>query len=650
MVSAAVGYADYASEVMADGPEAYYRFEESAGATSVADHSGNGHGSTAVSDVIFGEAGAVGKAGTCSNGYVRLDLQLSPAADDFSIEAIARFDVSDEARTFVSQDDGAGDGRILLSRNSGGQVFTRLGGEFNGSSSTIGQGAWHHIVMTVEKDTSGSAETIRFYINGQLAGSRTATAEFANGNWKLGSGMIGALDEVAIYTKVLSAERVADHHTAVTPVVEHTGNSPTHYVSTTGSGTYPYTSWTTAARFIQDAVDAAAAGDTVLVTNGTYSSASEISVTKAITIEGVNGREVTIIDGLDDHRCFNLGNSACTLSGFTIQNGNSIYGNGGLDGHLGGGVYCSGTNPLITHCTLSGNLAGENGGGSYEGTLNHCTLSGNEAGDKGGGSYSGTLNNCVISANEAGFGGGSAYGTLNNCTLMGNDALYEGGGSYQGSLKNCILWHNMASNTGGNWHDPTPDFDHCCSSGLSGTGNITADPQFLDAGGGDIRLKGGSPCIDAGATVAGITDDLDGNPRPIDGNFDSTASYDMGAYEYNPATTDSDSDGRMDDFEQQQGLDMFYDESSAISYGEAAGEASVTNNPAAYDLYTTNSIMDLDLGLLMLQASNTTMRMSLQLEQCTNLTDNVWTNAGDAVNWQLEAPGGKAFFRVRGRE
>lgn len=34
----------------------------------------------------------------------------------------------------------------------------------------------------------------------------------------------------------------------------------------------PYTNWTTAARFIQDAVDAAQTGDTVLVTNGVYSS------------------------------------------------------------------------------------------------------------------------------------------------------------------------------------------------------------------------------------------------------------------------------------------------------------------------------------------------------------------------------------------
>ena len=701
LVLAAVCCADYASEVMADSPEAYYRFEESAGATSVADSSGNGHGSTSVSDVIFGATGAVGKAGTFSNSYVRLDLQLSPKAGDFSIEVIARFDASDVARTFVSQDDGTGTGRILLSRNSGGTVFTRLGGEFNGSSSTTSQGAWHHIVMTVEKDTSGSAETIRFYINGQPAGTATATAEFANGNWKLGSGMIGMFDEVAIYTKVLTPERVADHYAAIIPVVEHTGNSPVHYVSTTGSGTYPYTNWTTAARFIEDAVDAAQAGDTVLVTSGTYTSGSEILVDTAITIESVNGREATIVDGQNTHRCFNLGNYACTLSGFTIQNGNA----GSSYGDDGGGVYSIGTSPVITHCTLSGNsavsgggsykgtlnnctLSGNSadrygggssygtlnnctlvgnsaswfGGGSWEGTLNNCTLSGNSASENGGGSSYGTLNNCTLSGNSATNGGGSYGGMLNNCTLSYNEAQIYGGGSAGGTLNNCIIYYNTATDSGDNWYDPTPEITWSCTTpNPSGTGNITTAPLFADPA---FHLQYNSPCIDAGTTIAGITDDLDGTPRPLDGDANGSAIPDMGAYEFASALVDSDSDGlsdgaevyiygtsvtnvdsdadgRTDGDEVAMGFHPDYDETPVFDHA--------VDNPALYGLYTSNSISDLDMGYMMIQTSNGWMRMSLQLEQCTNLVDGVWTNAGDAVNWQIQATNGKAFFRVRGR-
>lgn len=218
---------------------------------------------------------------------------------------------------------------------------------------------------------------------------------------------VGVLDEVAIYTNLLSQERITAHWDVLTPV---------HYASPTGASVWPYFDWATAATNIQDAVDVASPGDTVFVTNGTYNLSSEISVTKAITIESVNGREVTIVDGQNAHRCFNLGNSTCVLNGFTIQNGNASF---------GGGIDCSDTNSVINDCTLSGNSADRHGGGSYAGTLFNCTLLGN-------------------SANED--GGGCAHSTLNNCTLSGNESFRNGGGSFDGTLNNCTLTGNIATN------------------------------------------------------------------------------------------------------------------------------------------------------------------------------------------------------------
>jgi hypothetical protein len=64
--------------------------------------------------------------------------------------------------------------------------------------------------------------------------------------------------------------------------------------------------------------------------------------------------------------------------------------------------------------------------------------------------------------------------------------------------------------------------------------NIHADPRFR--GGSDYRLCPESPSVDAGDAIdAGLpADDLDGAPRPVDGNGDGGARRDMGAYETQP--------------------------------------------------------------------------------------------------------------------
>src|SRR5215472_11726851 len=179
------------------------------------------------------------------------------------------------------------------------------------------------------------------------------------------------------------------------------------------NATPPYTNWATAATNIQNAVDAAVAGDEIVVTNGTY---APVTVLKPIAMRSINGPQCTIIDGGGRVGCVYLTNSA-SLYGFTLTNGYS---------RRGGGVWCGSSSAVVSNCVLTGNSADQVGGGAYYCTLNNCTLTGNSA-FSGGGANSCTLIGCMLTGNSAAgtpfsSGGGAAGCTLNNCTLTGNSA------------------------------------------------------------------------------------------------------------------------------------------------------------------------------------------------------------------------------------
>jgi PKD repeat protein len=297
---------------------------------------------------------------------------------------------------------------------------------------------------------------------------------------------------------------------------------PVHYVNAAGiNPVAPYLSWATAATNIQDAVDAAFVGGTVLVTNGIYLNGgrgvnsvltNRIVVTRPLIVKSVNGPAVTVIQGNPARgdsavRCAYLGISA-VLEGFTLAKGATRNAGDAGTEQGGGGVWCENNSVVVSNCWLTGNSA-VTGGGAYQGALDNCELFENSANNGGGASYS-VLDNCAVAGNSAIFAGGGAEGcTLNNCTVTANSATDTGGGADASMLNNCIAFYNSAA-TQSNYNNCTLNFS--CTTPLPADGvssnNITLDPQLIDT----AHLKSWSPCIGAGGTNYSSGVDIDGEP------------------------------------------------------------------------------------------------------------------------------------------
>src|SRR5580765_1286752 len=182
-------------------------------------------------------------------------------------------------------------------------------------------------------------------------------------------------------------------------------SAATHYVAAASTNAVPpFINWATAAVTIQDAVDAAVDGDTVLVTNGVYATGgrpatgmsltNRVCVDRAIALRSVNGPESTLINGMGNGRCAYLTNGA-TLTGFTLTDGATQFDGDLYTDSCGGGAWCEGFGAVLSNCVVAGCWAFNDGGGSFSGTLNQCTFMGNQAWSYGGGAYDSALTHCT---------------------------------------------------------------------------------------------------------------------------------------------------------------------------------------------------------------------------------------------------------------
>ena len=364
-------------------------------------------------------------------------------------------------------------------------------------------------------------------------------------------------------------------------VVEHV----VHYVNGANPApAFPFTTWASAANSIQDAVDAAAPGALVLVTDGTY---NRITVDKPLTVSSVNGPASTAIVGYG-LRCAALAGHAI-LSGFTLTNGFAYL-------QDGGGVWCD-SSAVVTNCVITGNS-------SYTYWDDGWQM----PGGSGGGVHGGNLYNCTLSGNRAIYGGGAHGSTLHNCTLTGN----PDGGAAGSTLYNCIAYFNPGFNAA------SCSLTHSCSIPIptNGIGNITNEPVFVNLAGGDLHLQSNSPCINAGANgyvSSGI--DLDGNPRIAGGTVD------IGAYEFqNPSSTISYA------WLQQYGLPT----DGSADFTDADGDLLNNQQEWTADTNPTNAgsalrITSIAYPPLVEFTFHSSASRTYSLTRCANLEASVWS-------------------------
>ena len=287
----------------------------------------------------------------------------------------------------------------------------------------------------------------------------------------------------------------------------------------------------------------------------------------------------------------------------------------------GGGIHVLGQNVLIKDCLIESNHAsgfndGEAGGGlalrTSGATVLNCIVAFNTSARDGAGIWCARdpiVVNCLIVDNVAdGDGGGIRTSDGNpliaNCTVAFNHAAGRGGGivaknTFSNGLGptvyNSIIWGNSAVagsqlavldvDEGGRIWSAVMSVGYSDAQGGEAsvevdplstlnwlTGNIDADPLFVDPSNGDHHISSESPVIDAADNTAvppGVTTDLDGNPRFVDdpdtqdtgvpGGPGGSAIVDMGAYEFQVChPCDMNCDGDINAFDIEPFLDLLF--------------------------------------------------------------------------------------------
>ena len=251
----------------------------------------------------------------------------------------------------------------------------------------------------------------------------------------------------------------------------------TRYVNINNSSPLPpYTSWATAAKVIQHALDECNENDRVIVAAGVYATGgagstqfSRVSIPRKVSLISLSGPEQTIIVGAGPAgptavRGVSMGNYTL-LSGFTVSNGHTVANS------YGGGISGFG---IVSNCIVCCNFSAMGGGGIYRGAVYNSRVYNNHALRSGGGVHLSSIYNSQIYNNLSDDNGGGIYNqygrTISNCIIYSNVATNNGGGIYNqdATAIDSLIYNNYANWGGGVYIYEDGTLNRCIVQGNSG--------------------------------------------------------------------------------------------------------------------------------------------------------------------------------------